>query len=90
VFDLCQLSRGRELATTFSRVARQCRGCGNGRVFQSESTRLAPWKVRNLPLFPGIFPDYAAPIVRNSAEGCEMGKTANEAGRSSNSLHISL
>ena len=23
----------------------------------------------NLPPLPGIFPDYAAPIVRNSAEG---------------------
>src|SRR5258708_3318366 len=23
----------------------------------------------NLPLYPGIFPDYAAPIVRNAADG---------------------
>jgi hypothetical protein len=23
----------------------------------------------NLPLFPGIFPDYAAPIVRNASDG---------------------
>jgi len=23
----------------------------------------------NLPLFPGIFPDYAAPIVRNAPDG---------------------
>jgi len=26
----------------------------------------------NLPRFPSIFPDYAAPIVRNSAEGREL------------------
>ncbi|MBW4090399.1 MAG: hypothetical protein HIU82_04705 [Proteobacteria bacterium] len=26
----------------------------------------------NLPPFPGIFPDYAAPIVRNHPEGCEL------------------
>jgi len=26
----------------------------------------------NLPLFPGVFPDYSAPIVRNSAEGREL------------------
>jgi putative SOS response-associated peptidase YedK len=26
----------------------------------------------NLPLLPGVFPDYAAPIVRNSAEGREL------------------
>jgi putative SOS response-associated peptidase YedK len=26
----------------------------------------------NLPLFPGIYPDYSAPIVRNSAEGREL------------------
>jgi putative SOS response-associated peptidase YedK len=29
-------------------------------------------KTGNLPLFPGIFPDYSAPIVRNSAEGREL------------------
>jgi putative SOS response-associated peptidase YedK len=26
----------------------------------------------NLPLFPGIYPDYSASIVRNSAEGREL------------------
>jgi putative SOS response-associated peptidase YedK len=26
----------------------------------------------NLPFFPGIYPDYSAPIVRNSAEGREL------------------
>jgi putative SOS response-associated peptidase YedK len=26
----------------------------------------------NLPLFPGIYPDYSAPIVRNSTEGREL------------------
>jgi len=26
----------------------------------------------NLPPFPAIFPDYAAPIVRNHSEGCEL------------------
>jgi hypothetical protein len=26
----------------------------------------------NLPAFPGIYPDYAAPIVRNSPEGREL------------------
>jgi putative SOS response-associated peptidase YedK len=26
----------------------------------------------NMPLLPGIFPDYAAPIVRNSPEGREL------------------
>lgn len=29
-------------------------------------------KTGNLPLFPGIFPDYAAPIVRNAAGGREL------------------
>jgi putative SOS response-associated peptidase YedK len=29
-------------------------------------------RVGNLPSMPGIFPDYAAPIVRNAAEGCEI------------------
>ena len=29
-------------------------------------------KTGNLPLFPGIFPDYSAPIVHNSAEGREL------------------
>jgi hypothetical protein len=26
----------------------------------------------NLPLFPGIFPDYAAPIVRNAPDGARL------------------
>jgi putative SOS response-associated peptidase YedK len=26
----------------------------------------------NLPPLPGIYPDYSAPIVRNSAAGCEL------------------
>ncbi len=26
----------------------------------------------NLPSFPAVFPDYAAPIVRNSPEGREL------------------
>ena len=26
----------------------------------------------NLPLFPGIFPDYSAPIARNSTEGRDL------------------
>lgn len=29
-------------------------------------------KTGNLPIYPGIFPDYAAPIVRNTAEGREL------------------
>ena len=30
----------------------------------------------NLPLFPGIFPDYAAPIVRNAPDGVREFSTA--------------
>jgi putative SOS response-associated peptidase YedK len=30
----------------------------------------------NLPLFPGIFPDYAAPIVRNAPDGVRELSTA--------------
>ena len=26
-------------------------------------------RVGNLPLMPGIYPDYSAPIVRNTADG---------------------
>ncbi len=29
-------------------------------------------RVGNLPSMPGIFPDYPAPIVRNSSEGREI------------------
>lgn len=35
-------------------------------------TRAMIDKTGNLPLFLGIFPDYRAPIVRNSAEGREL------------------
>lgn len=35
-------------------------------------TRAMIDKTGNLPLFPGIFPDYSAPIVRNSAAGREV------------------
>src|SRR4051812_44760628 len=35
-------------------------------------TRAMIDRTGNLPLFPGIFPDYSAPIVRNSAEGREL------------------
>jgi len=35
-------------------------------------TRAMIDKTGNLPLFPGIFPDYSAPIVRNSAAGREL------------------
>jgi putative SOS response-associated peptidase YedK len=29
-------------------------------------------KMGNLPPMPGVFPDYAAPIVRNGADGREL------------------
>jgi putative SOS response-associated peptidase YedK len=37
-----------------------------------EMTRAAYDRTGNLPLLPDIFPDYAAPIVRNSADGREL------------------
>lgn len=37
-----------------------------------EITRAMVDKTGNLPLFPGIFPDYAAPIVRNAGGGREL------------------
>ena len=37
-----------------------------------EFTRAMVDKTGNLPSLPGIFPDYAAPIVRNSAAGREL------------------
>lgn len=37
-----------------------------------EMARAAHDHTGNLPLFPGIFPDYAAPIVRNGPEGREL------------------
>ena len=37
-----------------------------------EFTRAMVDRTGNLPPMPGIFPDYPAPIVRNSAEGREL------------------
>ena len=37
-----------------------------------EFTRAMVDRTGNLPPQPGIFPDYTAPIVRNSAEGREL------------------
>jgi hypothetical protein len=37
-----------------------------------EVTRTVIDKTGNLRLFPGIFPDYSAPVVRNTAEGREL------------------
>ena len=37
-----------------------------------EMTGVAFDRTGNLPLFPGIFPDYAAPIVRNQPAGREL------------------
>jgi putative SOS response-associated peptidase YedK len=37
-----------------------------------ELTRAMHDRVGNLPPLPGIFPDYAAPIVRNTADGREL------------------
>jgi putative SOS response-associated peptidase YedK len=37
-----------------------------------EMTRAAFDRTGNLPMFPGIFPDYAAPIVRNQPAGREL------------------
>src|SRR4051812_18698870 len=34
-----------------------------------EMTRAMRDATGNLPLFPGVFPDYAAPIVRNAPDG---------------------
>ena len=36
-----------------------------------EITRAMLDKTGNLPTFPGVFPDYSAPIVRNTTEGRE-------------------
>jgi putative SOS response-associated peptidase YedK len=38
-----------------------------------EMTRAMVDRTGNLPPLPGIFPDYPAPIVRNGAEGRELG-----------------
>ena len=35
-------------------------------------TRAIKDRTGNLPMMPGIFPDYAAPIVRNQPEGREL------------------
>lgn len=37
-----------------------------------EFTRAVKQKVGNMPPLPAVFPDYAAPIVRNSPEGREL------------------
>jgi putative SOS response-associated peptidase YedK len=37
-----------------------------------EVTRAVIDKTGNLRLFPGIFPDYSAPVVRNTAEEREL------------------
>ena len=43
-----------------------------GQVAIRDIARVMIDRTGNLPLFPGIFPDYSAPIVRNSAEGREL------------------
>jgi putative SOS response-associated peptidase YedK len=43
-----------------------------GQAAIRDITRAMIDRTGNLPLFPGIFPDYSAPIVRNSAEGREL------------------
>jgi putative SOS response-associated peptidase YedK len=37
-----------------------------------ELTRAMFDRTGNLPPLPGIFPDYAAPIVRSPTDGCEL------------------
>jgi putative SOS response-associated peptidase YedK len=38
----------------------------------SELSRAMVDRTGNMPLLPGIFPDYAAPIVRNQPDGREL------------------
>lgn len=42
-----------------------------------ELTRAMRDVTGNLPLFPGVFPDYAAPIVRNTPDGVRELSTAH-------------
>jgi putative SOS response-associated peptidase YedK len=63
-----------------------CVGCGRKRITQicnlysvtkgqaaiRELTNAMTDQTGNMPLLPGIFPDYAAPIVRNKPEGREL------------------
>jgi putative SOS response-associated peptidase YedK len=65
---------------------RACEGCGRRRITQicnlysvtkgqaaiRELTNAMTDQTGNMPLLPGIFPDYAAPIVRNQPEGREL------------------
>ncbi len=44
----------------------------NGQQAILEFTRAMVDRAGNLPPMPGVFPDYAAHIVRNSAEGREL------------------
>jgi putative SOS response-associated peptidase YedK len=43
-----------------------------GQVAIRELARAMHDRTGNMPLLPGIFPDYSAPIVRNSSEGREL------------------
>jgi hypothetical protein len=43
-----------------------------GQAAVRELTRAMADKSGNMPPLPGIFPDYGAPIVRESASGREM------------------
>ena|ERR1700733_7350213 len=48
-----------------------------------ELSRAMHDRISNLPPLPGIFPDYAAPIVRNTANGRELtiARTISTTGR---------
>ena len=45
-----------------------------GQQVVRELTKAMVDKTGNLPLLPGIFPDYAAPIVRKGADGRDLVK----------------
>jgi putative SOS response-associated peptidase YedK len=59
---------------TSSRLPRMCNlyAVTKGQQAIRELTRTMHDRTGNLPPLPGIFPDYAAPIVRNSVEGREL------------------
>jgi hypothetical protein len=53
------------------------------RLFEALNSR-----VGNLPSMPGIFPDYPAPIVRNSPDGREIYYLSTECSRKKRSISL--
>jgi hypothetical protein len=61
-----------------------------GQQAMREAARAMRDVTGNLPSFPGIFPDYAAPIVRNAPDGVRELSTAPRALRSPPGLTASV